>query len=86
MVVFGQKWLLSGKSVGILAKMVVFGQSCCIQQKWLYLGKVVVFGQKLYLGKVVVFGQKCLYFFKVVLFGQSGFVLEKVVVVGQKRL
>ena len=33
MVVFGQKWLHSGKSG-------------CIRTRWLYLGKVVVFGQK----------------------------------------
>ena len=39
-VVFGQKWLYSGKSGCNMAKAVVFGQ------KWLYSGKVVVFGQK----------------------------------------
>ena len=45
MVVFGQKWLYSGKDV-------VFGQSGCIQ------AKVVVFGQKLfYSSKVLVFEQ-----------------------------
>ena len=47
-VVFGQKWLYSGK-------VVVFGQ------KWLYSDKVVVVGQKLYSCKVVVLGQKGLY-------------------------
>ena len=53
MVVFGQKWLNSGKIGSILAKVVVLGQ------KRLYSGKGVVFGQKLfYSGKVVVFGQK----------------------------
>ena len=36
-VVFGQKWLYSGKSSSIKAKVVVFGK------KWLYSGKVVVF-------------------------------------------
>ena len=38
-VVFGQKWLYSGKSGCIPAKVVVIGQ------KWLYSGKEVVFGQ-----------------------------------------
>ena len=37
MVVFGKKWLYSGKS-GITP------ESGCIGAKWLYLGKVVVFG------------------------------------------
>ena len=52
MVVFGQKWLYSGKSGCIRAKMVVFGQGGCIRAKWLYLKKSgcvrvkeVVFGQ-----------------------------------------
>ena len=51
-VVFGQKWLNSGK-------LVVSGQIGCVRERWLYLGKsgcyrakVVVFGIK-----VVVFGQ-----------------------------
>ena len=50
---FGQKWLYSCKSVCIISKMVVFGQSGCIwakvvvlEQKWMYSGKVFVFGQK----------------------------------------
>ena len=51
-VVFGQKWLYSGKSCSILAKEVVFGQSDCIRVRWLYSGKVAVIGQKcLYSGK-----------------------------------
>ena len=38
--------------------MVVFGQSGCVWEEWLYSGKVVVFGQKgLFSGKMVVFGQ-----------------------------
>ena len=54
-------------------------------QKWLYLdkvvvfgqsgcirAKVVVFGQKLYSGKVVVFWQKWLYSGKVVVLGEKG--------------
>ena len=67
-VVFGQKWLYSGKSGCIRSnwlysdKVVAFGQGGCI---W---AKVVVFGKNgcirakwLYFGKVVVFGQKMLY-------------------------
>ena len=46
MVLFGQKWLYSGKSGGYRAKVVVFGQSGCIRIKWSYSGKVVVFGQR----------------------------------------
>ena len=71
MVVFGQKWLHSGKSGFIQAKLlysdkvVVFGQIGCIRAKWWYSVMVVVFGQKwLYSGKygciranIVVFGQ-----------------------------
>ena len=50
MVVFGQKWLNSGKSGFIPAKEDVF------VQKSLYFLKVVVFVQKLlFSGKVVVF-------------------------------
>ena len=40
MVVFRQKLLYSGKSGGIRANVVVFGQSCCNREK------VVVFVQK----------------------------------------
>ena len=54
MVVFGQKWLYSGKSGCICAKVFVFGQkwlnlgnSGCIRTKYLYSGKMIVFGQKL---------------------------------------
>ena len=61
-VLFGQKWLYSGKYGSICAKEVVLGQ------KLLYSGKVIVFVQKLiYLGKigsiraeVVLFGQRWL--------------------------
>ena len=50
-VVFGQKWLCSGKSCCIRGKVVVFGKSGC---NW---AKKVEFGQKLlYSGKVIVFG------------------------------
>ena len=46
LVVFGLKWLYSGKSGCISAKVAVFGQSGCIREKGLCLGKVVVLGQK----------------------------------------
>ena len=62
MVLIGHKWLYSGKSGCIRAKVDVFGQRGCILAKRLYSGKsecirakVDVFGQKwLYLGKMVV--------------------------------
>ena len=57
--VFSQKWLYSGQNgcifakevvfgqiYGILTKYVIFLQSFCIREKWLYSGKVAVFGQK----------------------------------------
>ena len=51
-VVFGQKWLYSGKSGYFLANLLHSGKSVCNPKK------VVVFGQKwLYSEKVVVFGQ-----------------------------
>ena len=53
-VVFGQKWLCSGRSG-------------CIRANWLFRAKVAVFGQNLlYSGKVVAFGQRRLYFVKMV--------------------
>ena len=60
------------QSGGIREKVVVF------EQKWLYSGKVVVFGKssciqaKWHLwGKVFVFGQQWLYSGKVVVFGKK---------------
>ena len=66
MVVFGKKWLYSGKSF-------------CSRTKLKYSGKVVVFGKKLLFSgksgcirtKVIVFGQKWLYSGNVVVFGQE---------------
>ena len=59
MVVFGQKWLYSGRSG-------------CIPAIWFYSGKVVVFGQNGCIwARVVVIGQQLLYI-KVVVFGQIG--------------
>ena len=52
-VIFGQKWLYSGKSGCNMAKVVVFGQ------KWLYSGKIgVIRVGWLYSSKVVVLEQK----------------------------
>ena len=66
MIVFGQKWLYSGKVVEFGQKYLYLCTSgCnrektgCIRAKWLYSGKVVVFEQKwLYSSKVDVLGQK----------------------------
>ena len=62
MVVFGQKWLYTGKSCFIRPKVVVFEQSSCNRAKWLCLGKVVVFWEKrLYSGKIGCILAKLLY-------------------------
>ena len=42
---FWQKLINSDKSSYLWAKVVVFGQSGCIGENWLYSGKKVVFGQ-----------------------------------------
>ena len=42
-VVFGQKWLYSGKSGCIGAKVVVFGPNGCIRSKVVLFGQLVVF-------------------------------------------
>ena len=74
--------------------MVVFGQSGCIrskvvlfEQKWLYSGNVVVFGQRGFIRKqwlcsckVVVFGQCGCIRAKVVELGKSGCIGAKLVV------
>ena len=62
MVVFGQKWLCSGKSCCNRLKVVVLGESNCILAKFVLFDKrKVVFGQR---GcprvKVDVFGKKLL--------------------------
>ena len=46
MVLFGVKWLYSGKSGCIRAKAVEVGQSDCIREKDVVFGEVVLFGQK----------------------------------------
>ena len=65
MIVFGQKWLYSGKIGCIRAKVVLFGQSGFIRDIWLYSGKLVYSGKSgciqakwLYSDKMVVIGQK----------------------------
>ena len=74
-----KKWLSSGKTASIRAKVVVFGQSffysgesgcnranaVVFGKKWLYSDKSGSIG-----AKVVQFGQKMLFLGKVVLFGQ----------------
>ena len=45
MIVFGKKWLYSGKSGSISTKVIVFGQSGCIRLKRFYSWKWDVFGQ-----------------------------------------
>ena len=58
--------------------MPLFGQSSCIQAKWLYSGKVVLFVQKwLYTCK-----RACIRA-KMNVFGLSGFIEAKVVVIVQ---
>ena len=89
MVVFG-KVVVYGQSSCFLAKWLYLDKSGCIQvslvvigQKWLYSGKVVVFGQKWFYSdksgfirvKVVVFG-------RVAVFGQNGSPRAKLVVSG----
>ena len=60
-VLFAEKWFYSGKSGFIRVKVVLFAQSGSNQEKKFSSGNLVLFGQKLlYLGKVVVFGQKWL--------------------------
>ena len=60
--------------------MVVFGKSGFICGKWLYSGKVVVFGQNGCIwAKVVVFGQNGCTWAKVVVSGQNGCIWAKVV-------
>ena len=75
MVVFGQKWLYSGKSGCVRAKVVVFEKIVCIPGMWLYSGKVVVFGKK-----IVVIRQNCPYS------GKSGCIWAKFFLFGQKWL
>ena len=65
MVLFGKKWLYSGKSGCIRAKLLYSDNKVSFGQKWCYSGNMVVFGSNwLYTGKsgstqvkVVVFWQ-----------------------------
>ena len=58
------------------------GKSGCIRAKWLYLGKMVVFGQGSCIGQNGCIGEKWLHLGKVVVFGQSGCIPRRVVVFG----
>ena len=88
--VFGQKWLYSGKGGCIRAKVVVFGQ------RWLYSGKRDCIRATLFYSgnraKVVIFGQiGCnhaiwLYSDRVVFFAKKLLYLNKMVVIWQKLL
>ena len=80
MVVFGEKWLYSGK-------VVLIGKNGCIPPKLLYSGRVVVFGQNVcFPGKRYYSGKSCCIWAKVVVFGQSFCNRSKVVVLRQKLL
>ena len=57
-VAFGQKWFHSGRSRSTRAKLMLFGQLLYSDKSGSIPAEVVLFGQKwLYLGKVVVFRQ-----------------------------
>ena len=59
MVVFGQRWLYSGKSGCIRESFCVRAKIVVLGQKWLYSGKVVVFRKKwFYSGKKFGSGEK----------------------------
>ena len=56
-VVFGQKWVYSGKRGCIRAKVVVLGMCDCIKKKVVVFGQIdCIRAQELYSGKVIVFG------------------------------
>ena len=61
--------------------MVIFGQSGCIREKWLYSGNSGSIG-----AKVVLFGKRCCFWAKLLYWGKSGSNRAKVVVFGQKML
>ena len=68
-----------GQSGCIRTKVVLFGQSGFIVVRWLYSGKMVVFGQSLHCKTVI---QKCCIRAKKLLYsGKSGCTRAKVVVV-----
>ena len=61
--------VLFGQSGGIRARLLYSNKKSCILARWLYSGKVALFGQiDCIRAKVVVFGQK-LYSCKLVLLG-----------------
>ena len=60
------------------SKWLNWGKSCCIRAKWLYSGKVVVFGQKGCIRQKWLYsGKRRFIRTKVVIFGQSGYVRAK---------
>ena len=89
-------YFYSGKVVVFGQKMLYSSKSGCIQLKWLYSGREVLFGQngcvratRLYSGKVVVFARKLMYSGKsgfnrsrLLYLGKSGCIRIKVVVFG----
>ena len=55
-------------------KVIDFGQSGCILAKWLYSGKMFVFGQKwLFSGQVVILGKNSCIWENVIVFGKNSF-------------
>ena len=80
-VVFGQKWLYSGKIVCIRAKCFCSGKMIVIEEGGcIWPSIVVAFVALLHLYKVVLFGQSCCIKAKVVGFGQTWLYSGKVVV------
>ena len=71
--------------------MALIGQIGCIWARWLYLGKMVIFGQKVFVSlKMVLFGQtgsiwaRCMYLGKMWLYlGKRCLYLGKMVLFGQ---
>ena len=81
-VIFGQKWLYSGKreSSGKSGCDLYSGKSGCIR------AKMVLFGQKWFISGKFLFGQSGFIREKVVVFGQSGSIWAKVMYLGESRV
>ena len=85
MVVFGQRWLYSGKKVVFCKSGFTRVKDVVKGQKLLYSVKVVVFGQKWFSSDksayirviMVVFGQNGCIWAKIVVFGQNGCIRAK---------
>ena len=76
---FGKKWLLSGTSGGIRAKLLYSDQVVAVGQYWLYSRKVVAFEKAVVFGKKWLYSAKWLYSGKLVVIGQSCCIRAKVV-------